>query len=113
METKDKKELAGYLIEAYGLNSEALKKYIHGCVLEFIKNADGPDCVDYWKYREYSCNIQLTNNDTLIEMDLDTDHEAAEVLIYAIICGPNECYSRELSQLSIEDQLTILNTIYE
>ena len=113
METKDKKELTSYFIEAYGTSSDTLKKYIHESVLEFIKNADGPDCVDYWKYREYFCNIQLTNGDTLIEMDLDSGHEAAEVLIYAIICGPNDCYSRELSQLSIEDQLTILNTIYE
>lgn len=113
MESKDKKELAGYLIEAYGLNSEALKKYIHECVLEFLKNVDGPDCVDYWKYREYSCNIKLTNGDTLIEMDLDTDHETTEALIYAIICGPDDCYYRELSRLSIEDQLAILNAIYE
>ena len=113
METKDKKELTSYFIEACGPNSKALKKYIHESVLEFIKNADGSDCTDYWKYREYSCGIQLTNGDTLIEMDLDSGHEATEALIYAIICGPNDCYSRELSQLSIEDQLAIFNTIYE
>ena len=111
METKDKKELISYIIEAYGISSGALKKYIHESVLEFIENADDSDCVDYWKYREYFCRIQLPNGGMLVEMDLDTD--GAEALIYAIICGPHGCYSRELSQLSIEDQLTIFSTIYE
>lgn len=111
MESKDKKELVSYYIEAYGPNSEVLKKYIHECVLEFIKNADNLDCVDYWKYREYYCDIQLTNGDTLIEMDLDT--EATKAPIYVVICGPSNNYFRELSQLSIKDQLTILKEVTE
>ncbi len=109
MESKYKKELVNYYIEAYGLNSNVLKNYIFECIREFLENADGPNCVDYWEYREYSCDIQLTNGDTLTEMDLDTD--GTEAFIYVVIQGPNDCYSSDLCQLSIKDQLTILNAI--
>lgn len=59
--------------------------------------------------QDYFCNIQLTNGDTLTEIIFDIDRKAIEAIIY----GPDECYSKELSQLSIEDQLTILKAVAE
>lgn len=59
--------------------------------------------------QNYFCDIQLTNGDTLTEMRFDIDHDTIEAIMY----GPNKYYSRELSQLSIEDQLTILKTVTE
>ena len=79
---------------------KGVEEHIRECLVKFLKNAD---C------RDYFCNIQLTNGDTLTEMTFDIDHETMEVIIY----GRDNGYSKELSQLSIEDQLTILKVVAE
>ena len=81
-------------------NINEVSKRVHDYLVTVLKNTTNQD---------YFCNIQLTDDDILTEMTLDIDHEAIEVIIY----GRNDCYSRDLGQLHIDDQLTILKAVAE
>ena len=81
-------------------NINEVSKRIHDYLATFLKTRER-QC--------YSCDIQLTDGNMLTEMILDIDHEAIEVIIY----GHNDYYPRDLNQLSIEDQLTIVKAVAE
>lgn len=81
-------------------NINEVSKRIHDYLVTFLKNTANQD---------YFCDIQLTDGNMLTEMILDIDGLTIEVIIY----GCNDYYPRDLNQLSIEDQLTIIKAVAE
>lgn len=81
-------------------NINEVSKRIHDYLATFLKTRER-QC--------YSCDIQLTDGDAVNELSLSNDGQTIEVIIY----GRNDYYPRDLNQLSIEDQLTIIKAAAE
>lgn len=86
----------GELEQSLNETRERIREYL----VNFLKNVS---------LQDYLCDIQLTYGDIVTEMVLDVDHETIKVVIWA----HDDSYSRELGQLSVEDQLTILKAVAE
>ena len=88
------------IISEFEQSLNETSKYIYDYLVTFLKNTAN---------RDYFCDIQLTDGNMLTEMILDIDGLTIEVIIY----GCNDYYPRNLNQLSIEDQLTIVKAVAE
>lgn len=86
------------IISEFEQSLNETSKYIYDYLVTFLKTRECP-C--------YSCDIQIANGDAVNELSLSNDGLTIKVSLYS------RNTPLKLSQLSIEDQLTIVKAVAE
>ena len=86
------------IISEFEQSLNETSKYIYDYLVTFLKTRE---------HSCYSCDIQIANGDAVNELSLSNDGQTIKVSLYW------QDMSIKLSQLSIEDQLTIVKAVAE
>lgn len=86
------------IISEFEQSLNETSKYIYDYLVTFLKTRECP---------YYSCDIQITNGEAVTELSLSNDDLTIKVSSY------QQDIPIKLSQLSIEDQLTIVKAVAE